>query len=179
MSNINYEQFQSLPKLIAFDLDGTIWSPDMYQLWGGGAPFRSAPNHRDLLDCQNQKVSLLGIVDQLLHDVVTIPRLQEIKIAWVSCTDEPQWAEECLRRFQTTGKLSFHQIVHSKQIYKANKQVHFQQLQKEFPEIAYSEMLFFDNESHNIRTVSQLGVKCYHCADGMTQQAWEEGLSMM
>ena len=26
-----------LPKLVAFDLDGTIWSPDMYELWGGGA----------------------------------------------------------------------------------------------------------------------------------------------
>lgn len=24
-----------IPKLIGFDLDGTIWTPDMYQLWGG------------------------------------------------------------------------------------------------------------------------------------------------
>ena len=25
------------PKLVAFDLDGTVWTPDMYMLWGGGA----------------------------------------------------------------------------------------------------------------------------------------------
>lgn len=28
-----------LPKIVALDLDGTVWSPDMYMLWGGGAPF--------------------------------------------------------------------------------------------------------------------------------------------
>ena len=32
MSNANSCK---IPKLIGFDLDGTIWSPDMYQLWGG------------------------------------------------------------------------------------------------------------------------------------------------
>ena len=25
-----------VPRLIAFDLDGTLWSPDMYMLWDGG-----------------------------------------------------------------------------------------------------------------------------------------------
>lgn len=31
VSNCNIQQ-RVLPKLIAFDLDGTIWSPDMYQV---------------------------------------------------------------------------------------------------------------------------------------------------
>lgn len=35
---IDYASFKRLPKLVAFDLDGTIWTPDMYML-DGGSPF--------------------------------------------------------------------------------------------------------------------------------------------
>ena len=66
----------------------------------------------------------------------------------------------------------------SSQIYKANKQQHFQNLKKEFPDIQYSEMLFFDNEYGNIRNVEKLGVKCVYCPEGMTEKAWQEGLDM-
>ena len=31
----------ALPKVIVFDLDGCVWDPEMYQLWGGGAPFKA------------------------------------------------------------------------------------------------------------------------------------------
>jgi magnesium-dependent phosphatase 1 len=39
-------------------------------------------------------------------------------------------------------------------------------------------MLFFDNESGNIRDVASLGVKCVYCPDGMTAKMWEKGLSL-
>ena len=32
----------------AFDLDGTIWSPDMYELWGGGSPFSIVDPHKEV-----------------------------------------------------------------------------------------------------------------------------------
>ena len=29
-----------LPRVLAFDLDGCVWDPEMYELWGrGGSPF--------------------------------------------------------------------------------------------------------------------------------------------
>ena len=31
----------ALPKVVVFDLDGCVWDPEMYQLWGGGAPFKA------------------------------------------------------------------------------------------------------------------------------------------
>ena len=31
----------ALPKVIVFDLDGCVWDPEMYELWGGGAPFKA------------------------------------------------------------------------------------------------------------------------------------------
>ena len=34
---------KSLPKVVVFDLDGCVWDPEMYELWGsGGAPFKAS-----------------------------------------------------------------------------------------------------------------------------------------
>ena len=168
----------TLPKLIAFDLDGTVWTPDMYQLWGGGAPFKVTSNRKELLDRNGQTVRLLGIIDTILHDLSTNPGYTHIKVAWVSCTDEPDWAEECLQKFTTSGNQPIGTTAHSSQIYKANKQKHFKNLRLEYPEIEYNEMLFFDNEYYNIENVIKLGVKCIYCPKGMTQKAWDEGLKL-
>ena len=172
-----YQQLKNF-KLVAFDLDGTIWSPDMYQLWGGGSPFRPAGNSKDLLDCANNTVRMLGISSAVLHELKNDEHLVDTKVAWVSCTDEPDWAAECLDLFETQpGRQPLSTMVDSVQIYKANKQEHFRRLKKEYPEIEYSQMLFFDNEMHNIRNVAKLGVHCIYCPDGITERAWEEGLS--
>ena len=29
----------SVPRVFVFDLDGCCWDPEMYEIWGGGAPF--------------------------------------------------------------------------------------------------------------------------------------------
>ena len=139
-------------KLIAFDLDGTIWSPEMYQLWGGGAPFKPAENGQDLIDSKGCNVRLLGISSELLHDIKHHVDLSHIKVAWVSCCDEPEWAHECLELFES--------------------------LREEFPDIEFHEMLFFDNEMRNIHNVEKLGVKCVYCPDGMTESIWEDGLKL-
>lgn len=178
-NNMDYDSIR-LPKLIAFDLDGTIWTPDMYQLWGGGAPFRHAPNRVDLLDSSGATVRLLGSAAQILHDIQTHPRFIErnTKVAWVSCTDEPEWAEECLHKFATAGNVPLASVVHSSQIYKANKSHHFRKLKEEFPSIEYTDMLFFDNERSNIVAVSKLGVRCVYAPHGMTEEAWRQGLDL-
>jgi magnesium-dependent phosphatase 1 len=168
----------NLPKLIGFDLDGTVWTPDMYQLWGGGAPFTIAPNGIDLIDRRGTSVKLLGNISSILHELQTDPELSSIKVAWVSCTDEPEWANECLQKFKTTGRSPIGTCSHSSQIFQAYKQVHFQKLRQLYPEIDYSQMLFFDNEYRNIEAVSELGVKCVYCPRGVTQEVWESGLAL-
>ncbi len=177
VTRLDYARMK-LPKLVAFDLDGTIWTPDMYQLWGGGAPFKQSPNGKDLLDRIGNPVRLLGVTAEILHELKHNPALQSIKVAWVSCTDEPEWADECLRKFTTSSGQPLCQIVDSSQIYKANKQRHFQNLHRQYPDIQFEDMLFFDNEFGNIRNVSQLGVKSCYCEDGMVLAAWEEGLKL-
>lgn len=172
---LDYSQL-TIPKLIAFDLDGTIWLPEMYQLWGGGAPFQHHPNGKDLIDRVGTTVSLLGITEHILNDIHLHEAFHNTKLSWVSCTDEPIWAQECLEKFKTNTGHSLHSITDASEIHYGNKQSHFQNLQKKYPEISYQEMLFFDNESGNIRSVSQLGVHSIYCPDGMTKEIWERGL---
>ena len=47
------------PKVVVFDLDGCVWYPEMYMLWGGGAPFNTQPNG-DLKDRSGSKCYLMG-----------------------------------------------------------------------------------------------------------------------
>ena len=60
-----------LPRIVAFDLDGTLWSPDMYELWGGGgAPFREKKGEEDvLLDRAGNTVRLLGVTRRVLAEL--------------------------------------------------------------------------------------------------------------
>jgi len=186
----------TVPKLIAFDLDGTIWSPDMYQLCGGGIFFKtkyesdyllsysnlgppfSGDGTKNILDKKGTPIRLLGVVRSLLHDLKHNPEWKDTAVAWVSRTDEPAWAMELLALFKTTGGDSIGTVAHSSQIYHGNKINHFNALKREYPNIEFSEMLFFDNEYDNIRSVSTLGVKCVFCPDGVTEMAWKDGLKL-
>ena len=175
LSKLNMSQ---LPKLIAFDLDGTVWSPDMYMLWSGGSPFTTVSG-QELRDSLDREVRLLGITAELFDEFMHEDIWKNTKFAWVSCTDEPDWAMECLSKFVTLkNNVPLEKLAHSSQIFKSNKQSHFQRLKTQFEDIHYSDMLFFDNEISNIRTVSKLGVKCVHCPDGITLEAWNEGLKL-
>ena len=165
---------RSTPKLVAFDLDGTIWAPDMYMLWGGGAPFRTVSND-ELRDRSNQKVKLLGVSGKILDDIATKPEWSDTIVAWVSCTDEPQWADECMKKFRTPMGVPLVDRVQEQCIYKANKQSHFRDL-KQRTNIDFSDMVFFDNENGNIRSVSKLGVRSIYCPQGMTEKIWKQGI---
>mmetsp|Transcript_9105 Transcript_9105/g.13705 ORF Transcript_9105/g.13705 Transcript_9105/m.13705 type:complete len:185 (-) Transcript_9105:100-654(-) len=167
-----------LPKLIAFDLDGTIWSPDMYMLWGGGSPFKVVGDGTEkLLDCSGATVRLLGVSGRVLHELRHDPKWANTVCAFASTTDEPSWADECLHKFRTTPDGEpLVACVDSSHIYKGNKQTHFRNMKKEYPHIEFCDMVFFDNQMDNISSVSRLGVHCVYCPDGITEQIWNEGL---
>ena len=73
------------PKAVVFDLDGCLWYPDMYMLWGGGAPF-SPREDGDLDDQYGKKVYLLGDVRNMSNVSIQIiadhcPSLRSLSIA--------------------------------------------------------------------------------------------------
>ena len=81
-----------------FDLDGCLWAPDMYMLWGGGAPFREGKSG-ELFDCSGSKVVLLGAVPEIMYALKTDSKWKDTLCAVASCTDEPGWADECMQKF--------------------------------------------------------------------------------
>ena len=78
------------PKAVVFDLDGCLWYPDMYMLWGGGAPFETVSDNT-LLDARKQRVTLLGAVPEILHELKNDAAWTP-QVCVASCTDEPSWA---------------------------------------------------------------------------------------
>jgi magnesium-dependent phosphatase 1 len=163
----------------------------MYQLWGGGAPFAPTADPDVLLDAAGATVTLCGNTRQILREIRTNERWRAIdaKVAYVSCTDEPSWADECLRKFTLgpargdggggdgagSAATTLKECGDYEEIYKSNKKTHFTRLQKKTG-VAFEDMIFFDNEKHNCTSVSQLGVVCVHCRGGLSPSVWQQGI---
>lgn len=151
------------PKLVVFDLDFTLWP-----FWVDThvtPPFRMKSDGR--------VVDATGACITLYQDVPAImARLQGegIHIAAASRTGEVAGANQLLDLFHLQHYFSI------KEIYPGCKVTHFERIQKKSG-ISYSEMVFFDDETRNIRDVSKLGVTCVHIGrDGMTTKTLEDGL---
>lgn len=165
------------PRAVVFDLDGCLWYPDMYMLWGGGAPF-SVRSDGDLDDSYGKRVYLLGAVRQLLYALKVEPEWEATTVAVASCTDEPDWAQECMRKFEVgpVGSGVFiKDCIALEQIRKGNKQRHLSAL-AESSGVPLEEMLFFDNEMGNCVDVAALGVTVAYVPDGVTASAWRHAL---
>lgn len=163
------------PKAVVFDLDGCLWYPDMYMLWGGGAPFTAGADG-DLVDTRGQRVYMLGAVPQILLELKTDPKWKDTTVAVASCTDEPDWAQACMRQFSIGGGFCIKDAMHLEEIHKGNKQGHLKNLAKRTG-IALEEMLFLDNEWGNCVDVSAIGVTVVYTPDGVTTEAWQAALT--
>ena len=171
----NSNENRQRPKLIAFDLDDTLWSPEMWLC--SGPPFQKV---EDGVLCKNGEViRLMGDSAEILEELALHPDWQDVIVVYVSRTTHQKWAEVVLPLMQigVTGK-SMSQLSEVKlnQIYPDVKTQHFAQIQKHSG-VPYSDMLFFDNEHRNIRDVSELGVVSVLTPDGMTSAAWANGLA--
>ena len=150
--------------------------PDMYMLWGGGAPFESVADDT-LLDTNMRKVVLLGAVPDILLELHSSPEWEGTVIGVASRTDEPFWAQECMRKFRLSdGKTSIKDVMAVEEIRKANKRVHLRNI-AETTGLDLSEMLFLDNEWGNCQDVSSIGVTVAYTPDGVTREAWDLALA--
>ncbi|KAI9027785.1 magnesium-dependent phosphatase-1 [Hyaloraphidium curvatum] len=166
-----------LPRLVVFDLDGLLWSPEIYELWGsGGSPFRLDPKSLDCTDRSGTHVRLIGHSRAAL---LQLSRLRpDVLVGISSKTDEPSWARECLATMEVEKGVKVADVLEPKAVVlsKRSKTEHFQHM-RETLGIPFSEMIFFDNEYGNIRAVSPLGVHCFYCPEGLTKKHWEKALA--
>ena len=164
------------PKAVVFDLDGCLWYPDMYMLWGGGAPFKVASDGA-LIDTIGQRVTMIGAVPQIFLELKTHTEWASAAVCVASCTDEPNWAQECMTKFMVDGgEYSIKDVVQVEEIHKGNKRSHLKSI-AERTGIALDEMLFLDNEWGNCQDVSSIGVTVAYTPDGVTREAWDKALA--
>ena len=82
-----------VPKLLIFDLDACLWSPEMFEL-------RAAPTSYDAaaggVRGGAEVVRLYPGALTVLRRLITDPALNNIKVAVASSTTEPAWANRCL-----------------------------------------------------------------------------------
>ena len=170
-----------LPKVLVFDLDGCVWDPEMYELWGGGgAPF-NVQKDGTLSDRAGTIIQLLGEVRQIMFEFKSDAVWSSSVIAVASSCDEPTWARECIQKFPV-GQNDQYKLkdVFSPdhiEIYKSSKDHHLRNIQKKCGDsVSLKDMIFFDNQYGNCQTVAKLGVTVVYTPDGVTRKAFDEGL---
>lgn len=186
---------ESKPRVIVFDLDGTLWDPEMYQLHGG-APFSADPkNPSVMIDRNGTRVGLLGETRDLLSRLAFAAEWAgdstgrgKTYLAISSTCDYPKWAEELLQKFtipnpRTGGVVKMRSIFQSVHIYYANKSQHHSKILEEInaldPTVEdVSQMLFFDNQMNNVHDVSKVGVPSCYASNGMQFGVFEKGLEI-
>jgi len=167
-----------LPKCVVFDLDGCLWYPDMYMLWGGGAPFTPQPDGT-LRDRKGEVVTLHSGVCAVMNELADDPKWKGTTVAVASCCDEPSWGRECLAKFGigAPGRVLQDVVDMSVcRIHKGNKQNHLRQIASSVG-CKLEEMIFFDNEPYNCHDVAAIGVTCVFCPGGVTEDVWRSALA--
>ncbi|TRY72414.1 hypothetical protein TCAL_03961 [Tigriopus californicus] len=167
-----------LPSAMVFDLDGCVWDPEMYELWGsGGAPFTQQSNG-DLLDRSKQRVVLMGDVRNIMKEFKLDPKWKGTTISIASRCDEPSWAAECIKKFQVGEGLTLDHVFDSntREIYKGCKSGHLKTIARKTG-FDLKDMMFFDNEYGNCQTVAKMGVTTVYTPNGVTREVFENGLS--
>ncbi|GAX09564.1 hypothetical protein FisN_16Lh259 [Fistulifera solaris] len=184
-------------RLAVFDLDYTIWQPEMYQLHGRPklvpTPANLSSNliketrtkHDEMILVDSKRTSTLmrvfpGAASALYEIKELRKRGHDIQAAVSSRTDEPEWARMCMDHLVlddgvTTLAECFGRRV---EIGYNDKSLHLQRLHQATG-VSYHEMCFFDNEHYNIKDVQRKlpAVKCFYTPNGMSEKAWEEAKS--
>ena len=154
-----------VPKLIVFDLDNTLWTPELYTLRHllrsgrdpvAGRDVRLYPGAETILDRFRQE--------------------KDVQLAVASRTKSGPWAHSLLGQFGIRNLFDYCEI------FSGNKVAHFRNI-REQSGIDYQDMLFFDDARDgkygNCVPVAELGVLCCHCPNGLrTTELFDKALEL-
>ena len=150
-----------IPKLIVFDLDNTIWTPELYQLRNLQRSNKYPTAHRDVKLFKGSEV----LLETIRRDREVNGRYVNTQFAVASRTKSVDWAHHLLKEFDLKDKVFDHI-----EIFPGDKIKHFANL-KQATGIDYEDMLFFDDARDgkygNCEPVSSLGVLSVHCPNGL------------
>ncbi|KAG7353153.1 HAD-SF-IIIC: HAD phosphatase, family IIIC [Nitzschia inconspicua] len=160
----------NLPRMIVFDLDNTIWTPELYQL--------RKLQRQNLTPVAGKDVKLLEGAVKVLEEI--IPSLKHPEtgeppmLAIASRTQSVAWAEDLIDQFGLRDR--FQAI----EIFPSQKTKHFSRIQQQ-TRIATQDMMFFDDARDgkygNCVPVASMGVFCVHCPQGIfTEEIFHRAL---
>ena len=167
----------ALPELVVFDLDNTLWTPELYTL-------RQIPGYATAEPpgpLAGRDVWLLDGAAAALHELATCEAWSETKVAVASRTNKARWAELLLQDMEIPGcpGRRVNDLLARSEIYTGDKQRHLSRLHESLG-IEYDRMLFFDDAKGgkygNCEPVARMGVLSQHCPDGLTVDVWKSAL---
>jgi magnesium-dependent phosphatase 1 len=149
-----------LPKIIIFDLDNTLWTPELYQIRQRQCP------------TPGKEISLFSDVPAILR-MLKSKNSNSTILAIASRTNKGEWARQLLQDFNLDGT-SLDRIFPKQEIFTGSKKEHMSNLKKKTG-VDYNEMVFFDDDERlNLKEISQqLGMLCGHCPKGMTMALFQ------
>eukprot|EP00928_Gymnodinium_smaydae_P077781 TRINITY_DN6123_c0_g1_i1.p1 TRINITY_DN6123_c0_g1~~TRINITY_DN6123_c0_g1_i1.p1 ORF type:complete len:217 (-),score=46.82 TRINITY_DN6123_c0_g1_i1:202-792(-) len=177
------------PRLLVFDLDACLWTPEMFQL--SGEPQAWDPHRNGVATSRSgELVRLYPGAAAVLRRIARDPALAGMQVAVASKTTEEHYAHRCLDELELGSdgaasgdfagkKLS--ELVQHREIYYGSKgRAHFPALKKKTG-FAYEDMLFFDDCTYgdNCGEVARCcpGVVCVRTPDGMSEALFDRGLA--
>ncbi|XP_018323154.1 magnesium-dependent phosphatase 1 isoform X2 [Agrilus planipennis] len=151
------------PKLIAFDLDYTLWP---FRVDTHLTPPFTKGAQDNIVDAVGARVSCYPEVPQVLKQLFE----DDYTLAAASRTGEKHGAFQLLDLFGWNEYFSY------KEIYPSSKVKHFNQFRKQSG-IEFDEMLFFDDDCRNIAALERIGVVSVLVKNGVNTNVIEEGLA--
>ncbi|KAG9245320.1 putative magnesium-dependent phosphatase P8B7.31 [Calycina marina] len=162
----------SLPKLVVFDLDYTLWP-----FWVDThvtPPVKASTSHDHVKDRIGESYAFYSEVPSILYAL----RERGIPVGVASRTSSPELAREVLRLLHIPDgdakKKKAVEFFDHMEIYPGSKITHFNKLQRATG-LRYEEMLFFDDEARN-KNVETLGVHMHLVRDGANRAEFDNGM---
>ena len=156
------------PKLLVLDIDYNIWPCHIEFECPPFELTRAAKFSKDksrlvttsqVTTGSGLELELFDGVEELLHALVAAGWT----LAAASRTATPAYSRTVLKLMQIDTLFSYAEI------YPSSKRRHFAQLAEDSG-VAYDDMIFFDDDTRNVRDVSKLGVHVVYTPDGVTPQ---------
>lgn len=162
----------SMPRLVVFDLDFTLWQPELYQL-SSGPPFKASKDG-SVLTARGERLDLFPAARGALAELADA----KVPVAIASRASEVSWALEIMRLLRVDKKRTVADVVGSSPvvIQGGSKVKHLKHIASETG-IPLDEMVFFDNERSNIAEVERIGPTCVYCPRGMKDGVFRDGLT--
>jgi len=160
-----------MPQLVVFDLDYTLWHPELYQL-SSGPPFTTAADGC-VLTARGERLDLFPAARSALSELADAG----VQVAIASRANEREWALEIMRLLRVDSKRTLADVVGGAPvvIQGGTKTKHLKHIAHESG-VPLSEMLFFDNERTNIQEVEKIGPTCCYCPRGFKDGVFRDGL---